>query len=175
MDNFVYLVISRRGGGAMIISPQGTVLDEAKGANDIATADIDPFGGRAAGDVFDFQPDMRARLFRERNPAAYGILTDPEPPVFTKVPATTTVEDAVRIAEKLLTAGEERYQRAEAVLRLGKNREAYSAFEALRVEFPRTWIERAAKQQLAEIRTAEKRDDWRCWEDYIAVILVSGS
>jgi predicted amidohydrolase len=55
-DNFVYLVVAKRGGGAMIISPQGTILAEGKGRDDIAMADIDPFGGREAGDALTLKP-----------------------------------------------------------------------------------------------------------------------
>ena len=48
-------------------------------------------GGAAVGDdAMDHQRDMRARLFRERNPAAFGILTDPSPPVLEKVPIDNT-------------------------------------------------------------------------------------
>lgn len=151
VDNFIYLVVAKRGDGAMVISPQGSVLAEGKGPDDIAIADINPFGGREAGDALDFQPDMRARLFRERNPAAYGILTNPNPPVLKKVPATITIEEAVRIGEKTLTVGEERFQEAEALLRAGKTSEAIGAFEKLRAEFPRTWIDRAAQKLLAKI------------------------
>jgi hypothetical protein len=43
------------------------------------------------------QADMRARLFRERWPAAFRILTDPNPPVLAKVPETITVAEAVAI------------------------------------------------------------------------------
>lgn len=153
VDNFVYLVVARRGDGAMVISPQGTVLAEGKGPDALAVADIDPFGGRAAGDALDFQRDMRARLFRERNPAAYGILTDPNPPVLKKVPAEITIEEAVRIGGKTLTIGEERFQEAEALLRAGKTSDAARAFEELQAEFPRTWIDRAARKRLAEIRS----------------------
>ena len=38
----------------------------------------------------NWQKDMRARLFRERLPAAYGILTDPDPPVSWRPPAPPT-------------------------------------------------------------------------------------
>ena len=152
VDNFVYLVVAKRGDGAMVISPQGTVLAEGKGPDGLAMADIDPFGGRAAGDALDFQRDMRARLFRERNPAAYGILTDPNPPVLKKVPAEVTIEEAVRIGGKTLTIGEERFREAEVLSRAGKTSEAIRAFETLRAEFPRTWIDRAAQKRLAEIR-----------------------
>lgn len=146
-DNYVYLAIAMRS-GAMIISPQGAVLSEASGTNPIAMAEIDPFGGRAGGDALNAQKDMRARLFRERNPAAYGVLTDPNPPVLKKIPATISVEDAVRIGSATLTTGEERFAEAEALLRSGKSAEAARAFMRLRDEFPGTWIEREAKKRL---------------------------
>jgi predicted amidohydrolase len=66
-DNYVYFVIAMRN-GAMIISPQGTMLAEATQPGGIAMADSDPFGGREGGDALNTQRDMRARLFRERNP-----------------------------------------------------------------------------------------------------------
>src|SRR5439155_22787696 len=79
VENFVYLIVSQRGGGSMIISPQGKILAEGKGPDDVAMADIDPFGGREGGDAMNHQADMRARLFRERSPAAFSILIDPSP------------------------------------------------------------------------------------------------
>jgi len=156
VDNFVYLVVAPRGSGAMIISPQGKVLAEGKGENAIAMADIDPFGGREAGDAANSQHDMRARLFRERNPAAYGILTDPNPPVFKKIPATITVNKAVRIWGEMLTTGEERFNEAEALERAGKTAQATALYEKLRAELPDTWIDRAAEQHLARIRAAKQ-------------------
>ena len=156
VDNFVYLVVAPRGDGAIIVSPQGKVLAEGKGQNAIAMADIDPFGGRQAGDAANFQQDMRARLFRERNPAAYGILTDPNPPVFQKIPATMTVVDAVRIWGEMLTTGEERFRDAEALERAGNTAQATALYKKLRAELPGTWIDRAAQQRLAGIRAAEQ-------------------
>ena len=119
VDNFVYIVVSQRGAGSMIISPQGKVLVEGKGPDDIVIADIDPFGGREGGDAYNQQPDMRARLFRERNTAAYGILTDANPPVLSKVPATISPEEATRIFEKGLTVGQDEFNAA-AVARTGR-------------------------------------------------------
>lgn len=153
-DNYLYVVVAKRGGGAMIISPQGKILAEGKGSDGIAIADVNPFAGRQAGDAWDSQSDMRARLFRERNPAAYGLLTDPNPPALKKIPASVTVEEAVRIAEKAMTIGGERFQEAESLLKAGKEREAIVAFENLRKEFPRTWIDRAAQEELAKIRSS---------------------
>ena len=152
VDNFVYLVIAKREDGAMIISPQGKVLAEGRGPDGIAVADIDPFDGREAGDALNFQKDMRARLFRERNPAAYGILTDPNPPALKKLPVATTVEEAVRVGAKTLTAGSERYEAAEALLKVGKTAEAVRAYEQLCIEFPGTWIDRAARKRLASLK-----------------------
>ena len=79
VDNFLYLVVAMRGQGSMIVSPQGKVIAQTKEADGLAIADIIPSGGREAGDAFNTQADMRGRLFRERVPEAYGILTDPEP------------------------------------------------------------------------------------------------
>ena len=61
----------------------------------MAVADVDPRGGREGGDAMNHQRDMRARLFRERNPAAFGILTDPNPPALKKVPIDITSEEAL--------------------------------------------------------------------------------
>ena len=41
------------------------------------------------GDAFNSQEDMRARLFRERSPEAFRIMTDPNPPVLRKAPEVT--------------------------------------------------------------------------------------
>jgi predicted amidohydrolase len=152
VENFVYVVVAQRTSGSMIISPQGKVLVEGKGADDIAIADIDPFGGREGGDAFNHQRDMRARLFRERSPAAFGLLTDPNPPVLKKVPATVSIPDAVRIAREALTVGEGQFQAADALLRAGKREEAVRAFETLIARYPATWIDRVARQRLARLR-----------------------
>lgn len=155
VDNFVYLAVAKRGGGALIVSPKGKVLAEGKEPDDIVIADIDPFGDRQAGDALNSQQDMRARLFRERHPAAYGILTDPNPPVLKKVPETITVQEAIRIGNKTLTAGNERFSEAEALRKQGKIAEAIRAFEKLIEEFPHTWIDRQSRARLAELRGAK--------------------
>jgi predicted amidohydrolase len=151
-ENHVYVVVSMRGRGSMVISPRGKILVEGQGPDDIAITEIDPFGGREGGDAMNSQTDMRARLFRERSPAAFGILTDPHPPALKKVPATITAEEAARIGARTLTVGEDRFAEADALLRAGKKEEAARAFERLRVEFPYTWIDRVSQQRLAEIR-----------------------
>lgn len=153
VDNFVYVVVAKRGGGAMIISPLGQILAEGKGPDGLAMADIDPFGGRAAGDALNSQADMRARLFRERNPAAYGILTDPNPPVLERLPAAISADEAIRIGAKTLTVGNDRFSAAQALLKSGKTAEAKAAFEQLRIEFPYTWIDRASRAALEKMKT----------------------
>jgi predicted amidohydrolase len=160
VDNFVYIAVAKRGSGAVIISAKGEVLAEGRGPNGIAVADINPFGGRAIGDAANFQQDFRARLFRERNPAAYGILTEPDPPVLKKIPATITVAQAVRIWHEMLTTGAERFAKAEALYRAGKTAEAATIYKKLRAELPGTWIDRAAQQRLASIQAQKegKRD-----------------
>jgi predicted amidohydrolase/lysophospholipase L1-like esterase/dienelactone hydrolase len=161
VENFVYIVVSQRGNGSMIISPKGKILAEGRGPDDIAIADIDPFGSRDGGDAMNHQQDMRARLFRERSPAAYGILTDPDPPVLKKVPATITTADAVRVAEKVLTVGDARFREADDLRRAGKTQEAIRAFEKLRAEFPGSWVDRVAGERLAALREASKKPSER--------------
>jgi predicted amidohydrolase len=150
-DNYLYLVVAKRGGGGVIVSPQGRILADGGRTGSIAMADIDPFTGRAGGDALNSQADMRARVFRERNPAAYGILSDPNPPVLKKIPATITPDEAVRLGDATLTVGEDRFSAAEALLRRGQTDLATREFERLRDEFPHTWIDRSARAKLAAI------------------------
>ena len=98
------------------------------------------------------QRDMRARLFRERNPAAFGILTDPNPPVLEKISIDITPEEAGRIAARVLTVGEEDFRQAEALVRAGKTGDAIAAFEKLRAEYRGSWIERVAIERLRTVR-----------------------
>src|SRR4029077_13770057 len=105
VENFVYLVVAKRGGGSMIVSPHGKILAEAQGGDSLAIAEIDPQGGRDGGDAANHQRDMRAHLFRERSPAAFGLLVDRNPPVLTKVPEVITPAQATRIFSGMLTVG----------------------------------------------------------------------
>ncbi len=152
VENFIWLIVAQRGKGAMIISPQGQVVSRAEGPDGLAVADIDPRGGREGGDALNSQRDMRARLFRERNPAAFGILTEPEPPVLRKVPIGLAPEQAYRIAARVLTVGEADFKHANTLAREGHTQEALSAFQKLRADYPDSWIDRAAQQRLAELR-----------------------
>jgi hypothetical protein len=152
VDNFVWLVVAKRGSGSMIISPKGKVVAQSTEGDGLAIADIDPFAGRDGGDAFNTQPDLRGRLFRERVPTAYRILTDPNPPVLTKVPSNVTREQAIRIMAIAITTGEERFNEAQALIRGGKTKEAIRLLEQLCEECPTSWIDRAGRERLRTLR-----------------------
>ncbi len=154
VENFIWLVVAQRGKGAMIISPQGKIVAQAEGPDGLAIADIDPRSGREGGDALNSQRDMRARLFRERNPAAFGILTDPEPPVLRKVPIDLSPEEAYRIASRVLTVGEAEFNEARALARAGRTNDAVAAFAKLRGDYRDSWIDRSAQQHLAALQPA---------------------
>jgi predicted amidohydrolase len=157
-ENHVYLVVAFRGSGAMIISPRGKIIAQAEGTDGLAIADIDPLGGRQGGDAMNHQRDMRARLFRERNPAAFGALTALHPPALDKVPIDITQEDAGRIAAQVLTIGEEAFREAEALVRAKKKTEAIAAFVRLTTEYRGSWIERVASERLRTLRGSNEQD-----------------
>jgi len=157
-ENHVYLVVAFRGSGSMIISPRGKIIARAEGSDGLAIADIDPLGGRQGGDAMNHQRDMRARLFRERNPAAFGILTDPNPPALKKVPIDITSREAGRIAAKVLTTGEEEFQQAESLARAGRTSDAIAAFDRLRTEYRGSWIERVATERLRKLRHSKDKE-----------------
>jgi predicted amidohydrolase len=153
-ENFIWLVVAHRGSGAMIISPQGKIVAQAEGPDGLAMADIDPRGSREGGDSANWQRDMRARLFRERNPEAFRILTDTNPPVLAKVPIDLTSPEAGRIMARMLTVGEDEFKQANGLVGQGKTDEAIAAFERLRKEYPATWIDRRSEERLAKLRPA---------------------
>jgi len=150
VDNFVYMVVAYRGGGSMVISPRGEILAEGKGS--LICADIDPFGGREAGNAFDWMPDMRARLFRERAPETYDILTASEPPALANLPTEDTPEEVTRRANGVLTVGNDKFDEAQKLMDTGKTEEAIRAFEKLQEEFPTSWIDRVAQERIEEMR-----------------------
>jgi predicted amidohydrolase len=151
-ENFTWLVVAHRGSGAMIISPKGTIIAKAEGPDGLAVADIDPRGGREGGDALNSQRDMRARLFRERAPEAFKILTDPHPPIIDKVPINQTREESGRIMARVLTVGEEEFKKANELAGHGQSVEAIAAFERLQREYPDSWIDRRAGERLAKLR-----------------------
>jgi hypothetical protein len=155
-ENHVWLVVAHRGNGAMIISPRGKIIAQADGPDGLAIADIDPRGGREGGDSANWQHDMRARLFRERNPAAFSLLTDPDPPALANLPIDVTQEQGARIFARMLTVGQEEFNRAAGLAQAGKLQEAIEAFERLRVEYRGSWIDRVAAERLAKLRQQEE-------------------
>jgi Carbon-nitrogen hydrolase len=157
-ENHVYLVVAFRGSGSMIISPIGRIIARADAEDGLAIADIDPLGGRAGGDAMNHQLDVRARLFRERNPAVFGILVDPHPPALERHPIDLTSEEAGRIAAGVLTVGQEKFQQAESLARSGKTQDAISAYERLRTEYPGSWIDRIAAERLRRLRESSGAD-----------------
>lgn len=158
-ENHVWLVVAHRGHGAMIISPRGKIVAQADGPDGLAIADIDPLGGREGGDSSNWQHDMRARLFRERNPAAFGRLVDTAPPALAKVPIDISQAEAGRIFARMLTVGEEEFNQAAALARAGKTREAIAAFERLRAEYRGSWIDRVSAERLIELRKLDQKPD----------------
>ncbi len=152
VENFIWLVVAHRNGGAMIISPQGKIVAKADQPDGLAIADIDPLGEREGGDAINYQTDMRARLFRERNPAAFGILTDPTPPVLSIVPLNLTGDRAYRLAARVLTIGEEQFNQACSLEKAGKVEQAIAAFKKLTGEYPDSWIDRESKKHLRQLR-----------------------
>ena len=151
VENFVYIVVSQRGNGSMIISPQGKILAEAKGPDALAIADIDPFSGREGGDAMNEQRDMRARLFRERSPQAFSLLTNTNPPVLRKIPDSISVEEATRISSEVLTQGEEEFKKANNLAKAGKTNEAIAAFSELRKKYRDSWIDRVSAARLSQL------------------------
>jgi len=152
VENYVYVVVSQRGMGSMILSPQGKVLAKAEGKDEVITVDIDPASGRAGGDSMNHADDMRARLFRERSPQAFSMITRTDPPVLKKVPEEISIDEAVRISRSGHTEGEAKFNAAAKLARDGKKDEAIRAYEALTLEYPRTWIDRVSRERLADLR-----------------------
>src|SRR6185436_17437255 len=151
-ENFIWLVVAHRGSGAMIISPQGKIVAQAEGPDGLAIADINPHGQREGGDAFNWQRDMRARLFRERKPEAFSILTDAHPPVLDKVPIDLTREEAGAIMARALTRVEDDFKEANGLIRDGQTDKAIAAFERLRKEYRATWIDRRSEERLAKLQ-----------------------
>jgi hypothetical protein len=163
VENWVYLVVSWGGGnertGSMIVSPKGEILADERTPGEIAIADIDPFDGRQNADFANYQEDMRARIFRERRPAAYGALTAAHPPALTRLPMYTPAPAAEisRIFGRATTVGHVEYDRAQELVRRGEIAaanlaDAIEALKALQVDYPGTWFDRMASEQLLDLR-----------------------
>lgn len=151
VDNFVYLAIAHRGAGSMIIAPNGDVLAEGAGPDEVLVADIEITQGRQGGNAFDWHRDMRTRLFRERAPETYGVLTQPEPPILKKLPNDDTPEEITERCSRVLTVGEEAFRAADLLVKSGEVGQARAAFAALCEEYRGSWIERVGKERLQKI------------------------
>lgn len=151
VDNFVYLAIAMRDSGSMIIAPNGEVLAEGAGPDEVLVADIEIAEGREGGNAFDWHRDMRTRLFRERAPESYGVLTQAEPPVLKKLPNDDTPEEITERCSRVLTVGEEAFRAADLLVRSGEIERAKVAFAALCTEYRGSWIERVGKERLQKM------------------------
>jgi hypothetical protein len=101
---------------------------------------------------------MRARIYRERRPEAYGALTDPHPPALDRLPMYTPVP-ALEIADifhRATTVGHVEYDHAQELARRGEIDKAIEALEAMQVEYPGTWFDRMAREQLPALRERQK-------------------
>jgi predicted amidohydrolase len=158
VENWLYLAVSWGGGnartGSMILSPKGDILVDERAPGAIAIADIDPFDGRQNADFANWQHDMRARLFRERRPEAYGVLTDPHPPALDRLPMYTPApaQEIAQIFHRATTIGHVEYDRAQELVRRGEIDKAIEALEAMQVTYPGTWFDRMAAEQLPALR-----------------------
>jgi len=159
-ENFIYVVVAFRVGGSMVISPKGEILaDGGQEPDAIVAADIDPAGGREAGDALGgITSDFRARLFRERVPSAYGILMSERPPILEKlkgVPVPSPEEAAALFAEGL-TTGADAFYEAERWLAEGRVGEARRRFEELAEHFGTLWIGRVSRERLKRIQEDQR-------------------
>ena len=92
---------------------------------------------------------MRARLFRERNPAAFGILTDPNPPVLAKVPATITERGGGAHREQGADGRPGGVPGGRRVGPRGQDRRSRRRVRAPAREYRDSWIDRVSGQRLA--------------------------
>jgi len=154
-DNFVYLVVAFRGGGSLVISPKGEVIaDGGREPDAIVAADIDLASGRDTGDALGgITSDFRARLFRERVPSAYGILTDERPPVLGRLSGVTVPsgKEGAELCAEGMTTGADAFYEAEGWLAEGKVEEARLRFQALSERFGTLWIGNVSRERLKAI------------------------
>ena len=158
-DNFIYLASAFRGGGSRLFDPKGEIIAEGNGPPDaLIAADIDLAAGREAGDALGgTTADFRARLFRERHPAAYGILLEENPPGLQRLRhvEVPSIEQAAALFAEGLTTGATAFYEAEHWLEQGKTELAQQRFTELAQHFGRVWIGRVARQRLAHIAAGE--------------------
>jgi hypothetical protein len=151
-DNFLYLVVAFRGGGSMIVGPQGEILaDGGREPDAIVTAEVDLSGGREAGDALGGTvTDFRARLFGERVPSAYGILTESAPPGMTRLAHIDVPngKSAAALSAEGMTTGADEFYEADRLRADGKTEDARRRFEGLSARFGTLWIGRVSRERL---------------------------
>jgi len=154
-DNFLYLVVVFRGGGSLIIGPKGDILADGGAEPDaVVMADIDPSAGREAGDAIGgTTQDFRARLFAERVPSAYGVLTEERPPILERLRHidVPSGEEASLLGAEALTTGADAFYEAERWAAEGKIDAAVARYDALAKRFGTIWIGRVAAERLADL------------------------
>jgi len=158
-ENYLYLVVAWRGNHSLILSPKAEILASGKdNPGELVIADIDPTSGREAGDAHGGStPDFRARLFRERVPSAYGILTEENPAILEKLKGVyvPSGEEAAALGAEIFTHASDAFYRADALLKEGKVAEAEPEFKRLAERYGTTWIGRAARDRLSRIDSSE--------------------
>ena len=153
VDNGLYIISTMRGEHSIIVGPQGQVLAwGGKKPDAILMADIDPFGGRELGDSYaGTYPDVRARLFRERVPAAYGRLVEGSPAFVSQLPPLPDIKQLCETARLAIAEGDAAFRRAELMIKKGQVDDARLLLRELRDRFPTTWIHEAARRKLDEL------------------------
>jgi hypothetical protein len=128
----------------MIINPRGDIIAEGGREPDAIVM---------AGTTADF----RARLFRERVPEAYQMLTEARPPILDKLKhiQVASPEDASRLMAEGLTTGADAFYEADGWLAEGRIEDAKERFVALAGHFGTLWIGRASRERLQSIADAK--------------------
>ena len=79
------------------------------------------------------------------------MITEPNPPVLAKIPATISEREAVEVAHKVLTVGQEEFSAADSLVREGKIDEAAGAFKRLQKEYKDSWIDRVSSDNRKKV------------------------
>jgi hypothetical protein len=72
--------------------------------------------------------------------------------MYTPVPA----QEIAEIFHRATTVGHVQYDHAQELVRQGKIDQAIEALEAMQIEYPGTWFDRMAAQQLPALRAQAK-------------------
>ena len=160
-ENFTTIATSWGGWGtdvgSMIFSPKGQILAEAYVPGEVAVTEFAPDSGRDHADWSNAQTDTRARLFRERQPQAFSVLTELNPPATRSLPpiepdTPDRIADTIKLAT---TVGHLEFEAAETLLQEGKLLDAKHAYNRLIAAYPSTWFDRTARVRLQEIEATQ--------------------